>query len=84
MRPLPWEILPVDGRIGKAPTSLVSATPIIGIFVAVVGAAMLAGRWQNSIPQQEYLRRFKEIDSPYYNHTRDNVMTEDPAPAPKP
>ena len=71
--------LSTKSRLIPAP---VFAVLVTGIFVAVTGAAMLLGRWQNGIPQEEYLRRFKEIDSPLYNHAQGNVATEEgPVPS---
>ena len=35
---------------------------VAGVFVAVTGLAMLLGHWQSSIPNQEYLRRFQQLD----------------------
>jgi polyferredoxin len=46
---------------------------VIGVFVAITGLSMLAGHWQNQISKQEYLRRFRQIDSPLYNHFRGKV-----------
>ena len=44
-----------------------------GVFVGITGIAMLAGHWQNGITQQEYAKRFKEINSPLYQHNRGQV-----------
>jgi polyferredoxin len=44
---------------------------IVGFFVAVTGLAMLAGRWQNGISQEEYQWRFQRIDT--YNHFQGEV-----------
>jgi polyferredoxin len=41
---------------------------VIGIFIAITGAAMLSGHWKNNIPNQEYLSRYRDIDSPLYEH----------------
>lgn len=46
---------------------------VAGIFVAVTGMAMLTGHWRNGISQEEYLKRFKNIDSPLYEHNRGHV-----------
>ena len=46
---------------------------VAGIFVAVTGMAMLAGCWQNTMTKEEYLFRFKHIDSPLYEHARGHV-----------
>ncbi|HEX9007459.1 MAG TPA: 4Fe-4S binding protein [Bacteroidota bacterium] len=45
----------------------------VGLFVAVTGAAMLAGTWQNAITRQEYLHRFQQVHSPLYQHFRGQV-----------
>lgn len=44
----------------------VLATLIVGVFVVITGAAMLAGLWQNSISHEEYLRHMPRIES--YGH----------------
>jgi NAD-dependent dihydropyrimidine dehydrogenase PreA subunit len=44
---------------------------IVGIFIAVTGAAMLSGHWSNGIPKDEYLKRFQRLDS--YQHSRGEV-----------
>ncbi len=44
----------------------VLAALIAGVFVAITGAAMLAGLWQNSISHEEYLRHMPRIES--YGH----------------
>jgi polyferredoxin len=46
---------------------------VAGIFVAITGLAMLTGNWKNGISNEEYLRRFKEINSPLYQHFRGRV-----------
>jgi polyferredoxin len=61
------------GRRGHAVPSWVLGTLVVGLFVAVTGAAMLAGHWQNNISHQEYQRRFKELHSPMYQHFRGEV-----------
>ena len=48
----------------------VFGTLVAGVFVAVTGLAMLTGSWQNGITQEEYQRRFQNIDSPVYQHNR--------------
>jgi len=40
----------------------VYAALLVGLFVAITGAAMLAGRWQSSIPREDYLRYFFQVD----------------------
>ena len=46
---------------------------VVGVFVAVTGLAMLAGKWQNGMSKEEYLFRFKNLDSPLYEHARGQV-----------
>jgi polyferredoxin len=46
---------------------------VAGIFVAVTGLAMLTGNWQNSISNDEYQRRFQQLNSPVYQHFRGQV-----------
>ena len=50
----------------------------LGTFVAVVGAAMLFGHWQNQIGRAEYQRRFQELNSPLYQHNRGEVPAYGP------
>lgn len=44
----------------------VLAALIVGVFVAITGAAMVAGLWQNSISKEAYLRHMSRIES--YGH----------------
>ncbi|MDP2209591.1 MAG: hypothetical protein Q8K98_12595 [Bacteroidota bacterium] len=44
------------------------ASLIIGVFVGITGLAILTGNWQNKISEEEYLKRFKELDKPLYQH----------------
>jgi len=46
---------------------------VVGMFVAITGMALLAGRWQNGISKEEYLFRFKNLDSSLYEHARGHV-----------
>lgn len=46
---------------------------VAGVFVAITGLGMLAGRWQNGISKEEYLHRFQQIHSPLYQHFRGEV-----------
>jgi polyferredoxin len=46
---------------------------VVGVFVAVTGMAMIAGGWQNGMSKEEYLLRFKSLDSPLYEHNRGHV-----------
>jgi polyferredoxin len=55
----------------------VFATLVVGIFVAITGLAMLTGHWQNNISQEEYAKRFKNVDSPLYQHNHGSVPKYD-------
>jgi polyferredoxin len=46
---------------------------VAGVFVAITGLAVLTGSWQNGISREEYLKRFKEINSPLYQHFQGRV-----------
>ena len=46
----------------------VFASMVVGIFLAVVGFAMLTGHWQNKISNQEYFSHIHQIDGPQYRH----------------
>jgi polyferredoxin len=46
---------------------------VVGVFVAITGMAMLAGMWQNGMSRDEYLFRFKNLNSPLYEHARGQV-----------
>ena len=41
---------------------------VAGVFVAFTGLAMLTGNWRNSISSDEYMKRFKELETPAYEH----------------
>ena len=49
------------------------AVLVIGVFISITGMAILAGRWHNAISDEEYLFRFKNINSSLYNHARGQV-----------
>ena len=71
----------LDLRIRKTSRpvpSWVFAILVAGVFVATTGLAMLAGHWTNSIPRDEYLRRFQQINSPVYQHNQGNVPAYGP------
>jgi len=74
------EVCPVKNTLNvrlsrKSPAvpNRVMGALVAGVFVAVTGLAILTGHWQNSITQEEYLRRFQQIDSPLYQHFRGEV-----------
>lgn len=46
---------------------------VVGVFIGITGLAMLTGNWQNEISDQEYLKRFNELDTPLYQHNRGEV-----------
>lgn len=64
---------------GRPVSSWLLATLIAGVFIAVTGAAMLTGHWRNAISQEEYQRRFQQLDSPVYQHFRGKVPRYSPA-----
>ena len=49
-------------------SSLGFAGALVGIFLAGYLGARTAGIWANEIPDQEYVERLQEIDSPEYGH----------------
>ena len=53
--------------------SWVFAILVGGVFVGIIGLAMLTGHWQNEISQAEYQKRFQELNSPLYQHFRGEV-----------
>jgi len=65
-------------RKGRRIPAWVLGTLLVGIFVAVTGMAMIAGQWQNSIDRSEYLRRFKTVDGPMYQHFHGQVPAYGP------
>jgi polyferredoxin len=65
-------------KAGAALPAPVLAALVVGLFVAVTGMAMLTGHWQNSIGKEEYQRRFKELNSPLYQHNRGEVPAYGP------
>lgn len=62
----------------RAVPASVYAALLAGLFVAITGAAMLAGRWQSSITREEYLRRLPQMDTPLYDHGRGQVAPYGP------
>jgi polyferredoxin len=43
---------------------------IVGVFIGITGLAMITGHWRNSIPREEYLGHFQQINSSLYEHER--------------
>ena len=50
---------------------------VAGVFIAITGMAMLTGHWKNRISQEEYLKRFQQINSPLYEHNYGKVPNYD-------
>ena len=48
--------------------SWVFGSLVAGVFIALTGLAMLTGNWQSSISSDEYMKRFKELETPAYEH----------------
>lgn len=66
----------LDWRISRAKSPVpnwVFGVLVAGGFAGVVGLAMLTGHWQNGISKDEYLHRFKNIESPIYQHFQGQV-----------
>jgi len=40
------------------------AALLVGLFVAITGTAMLAGRWQSSISREDYVRQIPRMAEP--------------------
>jgi polyferredoxin len=71
----------LDARISARQRPLPTwmyGTLVVGLFVAVTGFAMMFGFWRNSISQDEYLRRFQQLNSPLYQHFRGEVPNYGP------
>jgi len=65
-------------RKGKAiPVWAFGLTVLLFFFFGTL-LARLTGHWQNSITEQEYLRRIQEINKPVYNHNRGEVPAYGP------
>ncbi len=58
---------------GRRIPSWVVGSLVAGLFVALTGSAVLAGRWKNAIGREEYLHRFQQIHTPLYQHFRGEV-----------
>jgi polyferredoxin len=59
-------------------TPLRLAVSIVALFVAITGAAMLAGAWSSAITEAEYARRIRDIRNPVYQHNQGSAPAEDP------
>ena len=46
---------------------------VAGVFIVITGFAMLTDHWQSAITKEEYQRRFRELNSPLYQHFRGEV-----------
>lgn len=78
-------VCPVKDTLELRAAKKASAVPakvygllVAGVFVAVVGMAMLTGFWQNGITKEEYLKRFNTLNAPVYNHFRGQVPAYGP------
>jgi polyferredoxin len=79
------EVCPVKNTLalraakkGAEVPSWLFAALVGGVFVAITGLAILTGHWQNGISQEEYARRFRNLDTPVYNHFRGQVPAYGP------
>lgn len=63
---------------GKPVSAGIFTLLVVGVFFAITGLAMLTGHWNNGINNDEYQRRFKEINSPLYDHARGQVPSYGP------
>lgn len=71
-------VMGLPGKPTRAVPAPVFAVLMAALFVALTGGAMLAGRWHNSIRQEEYLRRIQQLDAPVYHHARGDVAPYGP------
>ncbi len=78
-------VCPVKDTLELRAAKKASAVPakvygllVAGVFVAVVGMAMLTGFGQNGITKEEYLKRFNTLNAPVYNHFRGQVPAYGP------
>jgi hypothetical protein len=55
-------------RNSKPIQSWIFGSLVTGVFVALTALAMLTGNWRNSISSDEYMKRFKELETPAYEH----------------
>lgn len=64
---------PVPGALemrygGRRIAPVAYAAAVVGLFLAGYAGARVAGHWETSIPDAEYVQRIQEIDSPLYSH----------------
>lgn len=74
------EVCPVKNTLDIRMTRKHSSVPtwvfgslVAGVFIAITGFAMLTGHWHSAITKEEYQRRFRELNSPLYQHFRGEV-----------
>jgi NAD-dependent dihydropyrimidine dehydrogenase PreA subunit len=64
--PPPWR---------RAVRPVAFAALLVVLFAVGIAAARATGHWRNTIGDQEYARRIREMDSPAYAHDRGRVPT---------
>jgi len=62
--PSPWP---------RAVSPAAFAVLVVGVFVGGTLLARASGHWKNAIPNEEYVRRIRTIDSPAYAHDKGRV-----------
>jgi polyferredoxin len=67
-----------SGSNSKSIPAWVFASLVAGVFIGIIGLAMLSGHWQNSISKEEYAKRIQNIESPLYQHNRGHVSNYSP------
>jgi hypothetical protein len=60
-------------KSGRQIPTFILGLLVVGLFVGITGLAMLSGSWKNSISKEEYLQRFKEVETPLYQHFQGRV-----------
>lgn len=68
----------MSAKSARAVPTWVYGALVAGVFVAITGLAMLTGNWQNQITKEEYQFRFKNLNSPLYQHNRGSVPNYGP------
>jgi polyferredoxin len=78
------EVCPVKNTLSvqltaksKPVQSWVFGVLMAGTFVAITGLAMVTQQWKNGIGREEYQKRFRNLDSPAYQHNRGTVPKYD-------